>query len=153
MVEHKIYNMVMVHNEDQVLLLERQHDDFSGFIPPGGKVDFPESLTASAIREVKEETGLDVWNLEYKGVQHYVNEEQNVRYLIFYYVTDSFTGTLLADSREGNPLWFQKSEAMELPMQDVVRTVFPLFFQEGTFELYLHAEVEASDYTEEILHT
>ncbi|SEO00481.1 8-oxo-dGTP diphosphatase [Terribacillus saccharophilus] len=153
MVEHKIYNMVMVHNDDQVLLLDRQHDDFSGFIPPGGKVDFPESLTASAIREVKEETGLDVWNLEYKGVQHYVNEEQNVRYLIFYYVTDSFTGTLLADSREGNPSWFQKSEAMELPMQDVVRTVFPLFFQEGTFELYLHAEVEASDYTEEILHT
>lgn len=153
MVEHKIYNMVMIHNEDQVLLLDRQHDDFSGFIPPGGKVDFPESLAASAIREVKEETGLDVWNLEYKGVQHYVNEEQKVRYLIFYYVTDSFTGTLLTDSREGNPSWFQKSQAMELPMQDVVRTVFPLFFQEGTFELYLHAEVEASDYTEEILHT
>ena len=153
MVEHKIYNMVMVHNEDQVLLLDRQHDDFSGFIPPGGKVDFPESLTASAIREVKEETGLDVWNLEYKGVQHYVNEEQNVRYLIFYYVTDSFTGTLLTDSREGNPTWFQKSEAMELPMQDVVRTVFPLFFQEGTFELYLHAEVEDPPYEQVILHT
>lgn len=153
MIEHKIYNMVMVHTEDQVLLLDRQHDDFSGYIPPGGKVDFPESLTASAIREVKEETGLDVWNLEYKGVQHYVNEEQNVRYLIFYYVTDSFSGTLLTESREGNPSWFQKSDAMELPMQDVVRTVFPLFFQEGTFELYLHAEAEASVYTEEILHT
>lgn len=153
MIAHKIYNMVMVHNEDQVLLLDRQHDDFSGFIPPGGKVDFPESLTASAIREVKEETGLDVWDLEYKGVQHYVNEEQNVRYLIFYYVTNCFSGILLTDSREGNPTWFLKSQAMELPMQDVVRTVFNLFFQEGTFELYLHAETGASDYTEEILHT
>ncbi|MFP7477157.1 8-oxo-dGTP diphosphatase [Terribacillus saccharophilus] len=153
MIEHKIYNMVMIHTEDQVLLLDRQHDDFRGFIPPGGKVDFPESLTASAIREVKEETGLDVWDLEYKGVQHYVNDEQNIRYLIFYYITDSFSGTLLSDSREGNPSWVHKSEAMELPMQDVVRTVFPLFFREGTFELYLHAESEASDYTEEILHT
>ncbi|PAD38949.1 DNA mismatch repair protein MutT [Terribacillus sp. 7520-G] len=151
--EHKIYNMVMVHKGDQVLLLDRQHDDFNGFIPPGGKVDFPESLTASAIREVKEETGLDVWNLEYKGVQHYVNEERNVRYLIFYYVTDSFSGTLLTDSREGNPSWFKKPEAMNLPMQDVVRTAFPLFFQEGTFELYLHAKSGTADYEEEILHT
>ncbi|WP_179106472.1 8-oxo-dGTP diphosphatase [Terribacillus halophilus] len=153
MIAHKLYNMVLVHTEDHVLLLDRQHDNFSGFIPPGGKVDFPESLTSSAIREVKEETGLDVWDLEYKGIQHYVNEKQNVRYLIFYYVTSSFSGDLLTESREGNPSWFKKSEVMELPMQDVVRTAFPLFFQEGTFELYLQAGAEESVYKEEILYT
>jgi 8-oxo-dGTP diphosphatase len=153
MIAHKLYNMVLVHTEDHVLLLDRQHDNFSGFIPPGGKVDFPESLTSSAIREVKEETGLDVWDLEYKGIQHYVNEKQDVRYLIFYYVTSSFSGDLLTESREGNPSWFKKSEVMELPMQDVVRTAFPLFFQEGTFELYLQAGAEESVYKEEILYT
>jgi 8-oxo-dGTP diphosphatase len=153
MIAHKVYNMVMVHTEDHVLLLDRQHDDFSGFIPPGGKVDFPESLTSSAIREVKEETGLDVRDLEYKGIQHYVNEKQNVRYLIFYYVTSSFSGQLLTESREGKPSWFKKSEMMELPMQDIVRTALPLFFQEGTFELYLHAESKEADDKEEILYT
>ncbi|SNZ02390.1 8-oxo-dGTP diphosphatase [Terribacillus aidingensis] len=153
MIAHKLYNMVMVHTEDHVLLLNRQHDDFSGFIPPGGKVDFPESLTSSAIREVKEETGLDVRDLEYKGIQHYVNKKQNVRYLIFYYITSSFSGHLLTESREGKPSWFKKSEVMELPMQDVVRTAFPLFFQEGTFELYLQAGFKESDDKEDVLYT
>ena len=43
----------MIQNQDKVLLLDRQHDHFKGFIPPGGKVEFPESFVECAIREVK----------------------------------------------------------------------------------------------------
>jgi 8-oxo-dGTP diphosphatase len=59
----------------------------------------------------------------------------------------------MTESREGKPSWFKKSELMELPMQDVVRTAIPLFFQEGTFELYLQAGSEETDDMEEILYT
>ena len=36
----KIWTVCMVQNEDEILL-DRQHDNFKGFIPPGGKVEFP----------------------------------------------------------------------------------------------------------------
>ena len=72
----------MVQNGDYVLLINRQHDNFKGYIPPGGKVEFPESFTEAAIREVKEETGLEVSNLIYKGLDEYVNPEKNDRYMI-----------------------------------------------------------------------
>lgn len=57
----------MVQDGDCILLLDRQHDQFKGFIPPGGKVEFPKSFTDAAIREVKDEAGLKVSDLVFKG--------------------------------------------------------------------------------------
>lgn len=36
-------NICVLKNQE-ILLLNRQHDNFPGWIPPGGKVEFPESF-------------------------------------------------------------------------------------------------------------
>ncbi|MBM7631064.1 ADP-ribose pyrophosphatase YjhB (NUDIX family) [Geomicrobium sediminis] len=72
-INDKFWTLCLIQHGDKVLLLDRNHDDFKGFIPPGGKVDFPESFVESTIREVKEETGLDIFNPQFKGIYEYVN--------------------------------------------------------------------------------
>ena len=54
-----------VHDDDlKVLLIERGNTPFKGsWAIPGGFVDYGESLESSAVREAKEETGLDIENL------------------------------------------------------------------------------------------
>ena len=131
----KIWTVCMVQNGDEVLLLDRQNDNFKGFIPPGGKVEFPESIVESAIREVKEETGLEVSNLIYKGLYEYVNPVAKDRYMIFNYLTKDFNGELLEDAPEGKPVWVNINEAYNLPMQESIKRRFPLFFEDGTFEI------------------
>jgi ADP-ribose pyrophosphatase YjhB (NUDIX family) len=49
---------VAVLRENKILLTQR--DDFETWILPGGGVEFGESVARAAIRETKEETGLDV---------------------------------------------------------------------------------------------
>lgn len=62
-VNYKMWTLCMVQDEDRALMLNRTHDNFKGYIAPGGKLEFPESPIEGAIREVKEETGLIVKNL------------------------------------------------------------------------------------------
>ncbi len=134
-VNFKIWTICMIQKEDKVLLLDRQHDNFKGFIPPGGKVEFPESIVDSAIREVKEETGLEVCNLIYKGLYEYVNPVAMDRYMIFNYITKDFKGELLEEPPEEKVVWVNIEEAYNLPMQESIRRRFPLFFEDGTFEV------------------
>ncbi|TFE00216.1 8-oxo-dGTP diphosphatase [Jeotgalibacillus sp. R-1-5s-1] len=129
--------MCMIEKDDKVLMIDRQHGDFRGFIPPGGKVDFPESFSDSAIREVKEETGLAINSLIYKGLYEYVNPHKQDRYMIFHYLTDDFEGELLAQPPEGELVWVDKKELHAIPMQDSVRRRIPYFFQDGTFEIHV----------------
>ncbi|MDX8046607.1 8-oxo-dGTP diphosphatase [Gracilibacillus sp. S3-1-1] len=134
-ITYKIWTVVMIQREDKVLLLNRQHDDFKGFIPPGGKIDFPESFVEGAIREVKEETGLKVNNLVFKGISEFVNPTVFERYIMMNYWTKDFIGDLLENPPEGELHWIKIEEAKNLPMQKDIKIRFDLFFEPGTFEI------------------
>ncbi len=50
---------IIIEIDSGIVLIERGHEP-SGWAIPGGFVDYGESLESAAIREAKEETGLDV---------------------------------------------------------------------------------------------
>jgi len=65
---------VVVFRDEKILILERQ-DGIWEF--PGGSVDWGESPEEAAKREVKEETGLLVGNLEFLTVTSAVYEKED----------------------------------------------------------------------------
>ncbi|GIP32252.1 8-oxo-dGTP diphosphatase [Paenibacillus sp. J2TS4] len=135
-IRYGMYTMCLVKEKDRVLLIRRpDHRGFPGYIGPGGKIDFPESPTEGAIREVYEETGLRINRLIYKGLDEYVVPQTNYRYMVFNYLAEDYEGELLHNPPEGELAWVPIKEALELPMQPWFRRRFPLFFEEGTFEI------------------
>ncbi|WP_163101994.1 8-oxo-dGTP diphosphatase [Peribacillus alkalitolerans] len=136
-IEHRIYTMCMVQNGDNVLLIKRPTEKgFPGYLAPGGKIDFPESILEGAVREVKEETGLTVTNLIFKGLDEYVNPKDRVRYMVFNYWTNTFHGSLLDNPPEGELHWIPIDQVLHLPLQDWFREKFTLFLEQGTFEIH-----------------
>ena len=127
-IEHRIYTMCMIQRNNEVLLIQRPNH--LGFLATslGGKVDFPESIVQAAKREVKEETGLLVSNLTFKGLDEYVNPKENVRYMVFNYWTDSFEGELLMNPPEGELLWVPMDTVLHLPMQNWFKEI-PIIFE------------------------
>lgn len=61
-----LHATTVVINDGQVLLIQRE--DFKVWALPGGQVDPGESVAQAAIREVKEETGIDIEHLCLVGI-------------------------------------------------------------------------------------
>jgi len=67
--EHLGVCIVVLNNKDEVLLGERINGYKPGFFGlPGGRISTPETILQAAVRELKEETGLKVKDLQYIGV-------------------------------------------------------------------------------------
>ena len=77
-------NMVMIQDRQtgKVLVQDRVRS-WKGLSFPGGHVEDNESIVDSAVREVKEETGLDVCNLKSCGVIHWLNRKTHDRFMVF----------------------------------------------------------------------
>lgn len=101
--------MTMVYDGDRILVMNRVKKDWPGLTFPGGHVEADELFTESAIREMKEETGLVVKNLEYVGQIVWPMPEKGINDVALLYKTSDFSGEVLA-SREGEVFFIKKSE-------------------------------------------
>ncbi|MER2042067.1 8-oxo-dGTP diphosphatase [Desemzia incerta] len=107
-------NMCMVVDEKkEVVLVQDRKKSWQGLTFPGGKVEPKESIIDSTIREVKEETGLDVTQLTLCGVKDWYEEKADFRYIVFLYKTNQFTGTLLKETDEGSLHWMKMEDLTE----------------------------------------
>lgn len=57
----ELTNMCMIYDNDgNVVVQEKLNKNWGGITFPGGHIEFGESFVDSVIREVKEDTGLDI---------------------------------------------------------------------------------------------
>ena len=94
-----------------VLVQNRLDPNWSGIVFPGGHVEAGESITASVIREIREETGLTIENPMLCGVKQFWLDN-GVRYVVFLFHADKFTGELHG-SEEGDAFWLPREELFE----------------------------------------
>ena len=68
--DKKDHAQVVILNDKGEICLVSRKEDHEDFGLPGGKLEKGESFEEAAIREVKEETGLDIKNLELIFAMH-----------------------------------------------------------------------------------
>lgn len=101
---------------NEVLVQRRKKGHWTGIAFPGGHVEPGEGIIDSTVREIKEETGLDIAALRLVGMKHWYFTAENKRYMVFLFVTDSFSGELLTDGEEGDVFWVKKDALRTLDL-------------------------------------
>lgn len=128
-------NMVMIEDENGQILVEDKVDPhWKGISFPGGHLLHNESIVHSAIREVKEETGLDIKDLKLVGVNNNVSPNFN-RYLVFLFKTKTFSGELKS-SEEGKVFWFEKKNLRNYKLTPEFSDLIEIFYNDSINENY-----------------
>lgn len=86
------------------------------------------------IREIKEETGLTISNLEFCGIKDWV-EEDDSRYIVFLYKTNIFFGNIQSSS-EGDVFWMPLEELKQKETLWHLDKMLEIFCDNGVTELY-----------------
>ena len=104
--DKKEVSKVMIIDDDKVLVLKRSAE--SHWKPlywdfPGGHLQDDETFEEGAVRETKEETDLDIGNLEEISVE---NKEDRIKF----FKTTEFTGEITLDKVENTEFMWLKLE-------------------------------------------
>ena len=114
--------LCLVEDGPKVLLQNRIKDSWRGYTFPGGHVEPGEPITHAVIREIKEETGLDIKQPRLAGIKNFPidNGTDEGRYIVLLYKTNQFEGEI-SSSPEGEIRWLDRTD---LPNLDVVADFF-----------------------------
>lgn len=109
--------LVYIEKDSKYLMLHRtkkqndyNHDKWIGI---GGKFEEGESPEECILRETKEETGLTLNEIEYRGIVTFVSDENFTEYMHIFW-SNNFSGAL-KECDEGELEWIEKSRMNALP--------------------------------------
>ena len=96
--------LCLIEDGDRLLLQNRIKKDWHGYALPGGHVERGESFVDAVIREMKEETGLEITNPRLVGVKQFPIE--NGRYVVLLFKATEWLGNVVS-SEEGLMEWVE----------------------------------------------
>jgi len=109
----------------QVLLLKRAREPMKNlYTGVGGKTEFVESVYESCLREVQEETGIEISNAKLKGVVKTILEEKNSSWLLFIYTAEAESGEFV-ECNEGTLKWVSLDQIDSFLLIGFIKEILP----------------------------
>ena len=123
-----------IKKDDCYLLLlrnKKKNDMNEGkWMGVGGHIENNETPKEAAIREIKEETGLVVEQLNYVGVVEFVNDDYSE--VMHLFTVDAFKGELI-ECNEGTLKWVPIKDIYNYPMWEGDKAFLPLIAKPSPF--------------------
>ncbi|MCH5461434.1 8-oxo-dGTP diphosphatase [Lactobacillus sp. LC28-10] len=130
----ELVNMCMIYDRatKQVLVEDKTDVDWKfGHTFPGGHVEPGEPVADAMIREVFEETGLHITQLEACGCVEWFDQQAGYRKIGFLYRTSHFSGQL-KQSSEGRIFWLPLADLSEKNTAESFMEMLAIFTEPTT---------------------
>ena len=112
--------------------VKKENDASHGkWIGVGGKCEADESPDECMLREVKEETGLEITRWHYRGIVTFISDTWPNEYMHLFTASE-WQGNIDMDCNEGDLAWIAKDKLMDLRLWEGDRIFLRLLLDEST---------------------
>jgi phosphoglycolate phosphatase len=114
----------LIHDGAGKILMVRTHKWGNRWGIPGGKIERGEPAEAALRREIREETGLDLTDIEFALVQDCIDSPEFMRpehFILLNYVARATSTTVTLNDEAQEFLWLSPSDALELNLNHPTR--------------------------------
>ena len=124
-----------IEKENNYLMLHRTSKKKDGnkdkWIGVGGHFEKGESPEDCLLREVKEETGLELTSYQFRGIVTFISDEWPDEYMCLY-TADRYTGDI-GNCDEGELVWVEKEKIMDLNIWEGDKIFLKLLMENQPF--------------------
>ena len=124
-----------IEKENKYLMLHRTSKKKDGnkdkWIGVGGHFEKEESPEECLLREVKEETGLELTSYQFRGIVTFISDEWPDEYICLY-TADRYTGDI-GNCDEGELVWVEKEKIIDLNIWEGDKIFLKLLMENQPF--------------------
>ena len=125
----------LVLNPEGKVLLMRSHKWNDMYVMPGGHIELGESMEDALRREVREETGLAIEQIEFLAFQEFIHDQafwKRRHFIFFDYVCRTRTNHVTLNDEAEDYAWVPLQEALAYPVEPYTKHAIEVYLQRET---------------------
>lgn len=122
----------LILNPREKLFLMKTHKWHGQYVIPGGHIELGETIEEALIREVKEETNLDIYDIEFLLFQEFIYDPsfwKKDHYIFFDYVCKTDSSDVILNEEAEEYAWVSVEEALKLHVEHYTRIVIEKYLE------------------------
>jgi nucleoside triphosphatase len=125
---------IFIINQQGELLLLQSHKWPGFYVVPGGHIELGERIEEAVVREAKEETGLDIYDLEFIKFQQFIYDPafwKKNHYIIFDFVAKTDCAEVVLNEEAHDYVWIKLKEALNLNVDPYTRACIETYLNKN----------------------